>query len=44
LDAGLRPVWVGGADQADTIDGVLRLWYTLSRARGRRIAFKLISD
>jgi 8-hydroxy-5-deazaflavin:NADPH oxidoreductase len=43
-DAGLRPVWVGGTDQVDTIDGVLRLWYTLSRTRGRRIAFKLISD
>jgi len=43
-DAGLRPVWVGGPDQADTIDGVLRLWFTLSRTRGRRIAFKLISD
>ena len=43
-DAGLRPVWVGGPDQVDTIDGVLRLWFTLSRTRGRRIAFKLISD
>jgi len=43
-DAGLRPIWVGGADHADTIDGVLRLWITLSRTRGRRIAFKLISD
>lgn len=43
-DAGLRPVWVGGTDEVDTIDGVLRLWYTLSRTRGRRIAFKLISD
>ncbi len=43
-DAGLRPVWVGGTDAVDTIDGVLRLWFTLSRTRGRRIAFKLISD
>jgi len=43
-DAGLRPVWVGGIDEVDTIDGVLRLWFTLSRTRGRRIAFKLISD
>jgi len=43
-DAGLRPVWVGGTEQVDTIDGVLRLWFTLSRTRGRRIAFKLISD
>jgi predicted dinucleotide-binding enzyme len=43
-DAGLRPIWVGGADQAETVDGVLRLWYVLSRVRGRRIAFKLLSD
>jgi hypothetical protein len=43
-DAGLRPIWVGGIDQVDTVDGVLRLWFVLSRTRGRRIAFKLISD
>jgi predicted dinucleotide-binding enzyme len=43
-DAGLRPVWVGGTDQVEIVDGVLRLWFTLSRTRGRRIAFKLISD
>jgi len=35
---------VGGPDQVDTVDGVLRLWYMLSGKRGRRIAFKLISD
>jgi predicted dinucleotide-binding enzyme len=43
-DAGLRPIRVGGADQVDVVDGVLRLWLTLARSRGRRIAFKLISD
>lgn len=43
-DAGLRPIWVGGTDQVDTIDGVLKLWYMLSQKRGRRIAFKLIAD
>jgi predicted dinucleotide-binding enzyme len=43
-DAGLRPVWVGGTEAVETIDGVLRLWFALSRTRGRRIAFKLISD
>jgi 8-hydroxy-5-deazaflavin:NADPH oxidoreductase len=43
-DAGLRPIWVGGPDQVDTVDGLLRLWSTLSGKRGRRIAFKLISD
>lgn len=43
-DSGLRPIWVGGGDQVDTVDGVLRLWFVLARARGRRIAFKLLSD
>jgi predicted dinucleotide-binding enzyme len=43
-DAGLRPIWVGGADQVDTVDGVLRLWVVLSRMRGRHTAFKLVSD
>jgi 8-hydroxy-5-deazaflavin:NADPH oxidoreductase len=43
-DAGLRPICVGGTDQVDTVDGVLRLWAALSQVRGRRIAFKLLSD
>ena len=43
-DVGLRPVRVGGMDAVDAVDGVLRLWFTLSRSRGRRIALKLISD
>jgi 8-hydroxy-5-deazaflavin:NADPH oxidoreductase len=43
-DAGLRPIWVGGVDEVDTVDGVLRLWVVLSRLRGRRIAFKVLSD
>lgn len=43
-DAGLQSIWIGGTDQVETVDGVLRLWYVLARARGRRIAFKLISD
>ena len=43
-DVGLRPVRVGGMDAVDVIDGVLRLWFTLAQSRGRRIAFKLISD
>jgi hypothetical protein len=43
-DAGLRPIRVGGADAVDVVDGVLRLWFTLSQNRGRRIAFKLLSD
>lgn len=43
-DAGLRPIWVGGQDQADTIEGVLKLWFTLAQKRGRHIAFKLLTD
>ena len=43
-DAGLRPIRVGGTEQVDVVDGVLRLWFTLAQSRGRRIAFKLISD
>ncbi|HET9780289.1 MAG TPA: NAD(P)-binding domain-containing protein [Candidatus Dormibacteraeota bacterium] len=43
-DAGLNPVRVGGADAVDMVDGVLRLWFTLSQSRGRRIAFKLLAD
>ena len=43
-DAGLRPIRVGGMDAVDTVDGVLRLWFTLAQTRGRRIAFRLISD
>jgi predicted dinucleotide-binding enzyme len=43
-DVGLHPVWVGGTDQVGTVDGVLRLWYTLSGQRGRRIAFKLLAE
>lgn len=43
-EVGLRPVWVGGTDQVETVDGVLRLWYMLSQTRGRRIAFRLIAD
>ena len=43
-DVGLRPIWVGGADAVGVVDGVLRLWLTLSRTHGRRIALKLITD
>jgi 8-hydroxy-5-deazaflavin:NADPH oxidoreductase len=43
-DAGVRPIRVGGTEQADVVDGVLRLWFTLTQSRGRRIAFRLISD
>jgi 8-hydroxy-5-deazaflavin:NADPH oxidoreductase len=43
-DAGLRPVRVGGSDTVDVVDGVLRLWFTLAKSRGRHIGFRLLSD
>ncbi len=43
-DVGLNPVRVGGPEAVDTVDGVLKLWFTLARRLGRHIAFKLITD
>jgi predicted dinucleotide-binding enzyme len=41
---GLRPVYVGGPEQAEVVDGLLRLWIDLvmGRKMGRGIAFKLL--
>ena len=43
-DIGPRPVYVGGADQAETVDALLRLWMVLVRGQGmgRGVAFKLL--
>jgi predicted dinucleotide-binding enzyme len=45
-DVGLRPVWVGGPEEAGAVDGLLTLWFTLSgkRGMGRHLAFRLLSD
>jgi predicted dinucleotide-binding enzyme len=45
-DVGLRPVWVGGPEEVQVVDAMLRLWITLVRKRGfgRRLAFKMIQD
>lgn len=45
-DAGLRPVWVGGPEEVDVVDGMLRLWFALVMKQGhsRRLAFKLLDD
>jgi predicted dinucleotide-binding enzyme len=32
-DVGLRPIWVGGPDEVNTIDGVLRIWLALVMKR-----------
>lgn len=43
-DVGLRPVRIGGVDQADTLDAMTGLWFTLAlrQSRGRHLAFKLL--
>jgi hypothetical protein len=35
-----------GPDQQDTLDGVMRLWFTLAvgQGRGRHLAFKVLDD
>lgn len=44
-DVGLHPVYVGGPEQADVVDGVLKLWFTLvsQRKMSRRLMFKILS-
>lgn len=44
-DVGLRPVRVGGLDQVDVLDGVLRLWFALAMGQGmgRRLAFRVLT-
>jgi hypothetical protein len=43
-DVGVEPVWVGGRDAVEIVDGVLQLWLTLSRRLGRHMGFRLIKD
>ena len=45
-EVGLRPVWVGGSEQADLVDGLLKLWFQLvaGQGMGRHLAFKLLRD
>ncbi len=45
-DVGLRPVWLGGPDVVDVVDGLVRVWFTLvmQQGRGRRLAFKMIEE
>jgi 8-hydroxy-5-deazaflavin:NADPH oxidoreductase len=41
---GLGPQFVGGPDAANTVDGVLRLWFSLVQQHGgqRRLAFRVV--
>jgi predicted dinucleotide-binding enzyme len=43
---GFRPVSVGAPDNADLLDAVMRLWFTLAigQGRGRHLALKFLED
>ncbi len=45
-DVGLRPVRVGGVEEVEVVDELLRVWFMLAvkQHRGRRLAFKLLED
>jgi predicted dinucleotide-binding enzyme len=45
-EVGLEPVWVGGPEAFDVVDGVTRLWFTLAfqRGLGQRLAFKVLRE
>jgi predicted dinucleotide-binding enzyme len=45
-DVGLRPVWVGGPEHVETVDGVGRLWFALvmGRRMPRHTAFRVLGD
>jgi predicted dinucleotide-binding enzyme len=44
-DVGLRPIYLGGVEQVDLVDSMLRLWFAMSRGQGwgRHFAFKVLS-
>jgi predicted dinucleotide-binding enzyme len=44
-DVGLEPVYLGGTDQTDLLDGLTRVWFALAFARGygRRVALRLLT-
>jgi predicted dinucleotide-binding enzyme len=46
MDVGFRPVWVGGPEDVDVVDGLLRLWFTMVMKHGhsRRLAFKMLEE
>ncbi len=43
-DVGLEPAYLGGADQGDTVDLVLKLWFALSGSQGRHMGFKIVKS
>jgi predicted dinucleotide-binding enzyme len=46
VDVGFRPVWVGGPEDVEVVDGLLRLWFTMVMKHGhsRRLAFKMLEE
>jgi len=46
IDAGLRPIWVGGPEEVDAVDGALRLWLTLVMKQGhpRHMSLRMLED
>jgi predicted dinucleotide-binding enzyme len=44
-DVGLEPIYVGGVDQVNVVDGVAQLWLTLAfgQKRGPNFAFKILT-
>jgi predicted dinucleotide-binding enzyme len=45
-DVGFRPVWVGGPEDVEVVDGLLRLWFTMVMKHGhsRRLAFRMLEE
>jgi hypothetical protein len=43
---GLRPVYIGGLEQAPALDGLTRLWFALvfGQKHSRRLAFKMMEE
>jgi len=44
-DVGLRPMYLGGVEQVDVVDSVVRLWFALAvgQGKGRHLAFKVLT-
>lgn len=45
-NVGLKPVYLGGPDQAFLLDDLLKLWFALAiqQKKGRHLAFKVLTD
>lgn len=45
-DVGLNPVYIGGVDQTEVVDSLLKLWFSLvyGQGLGRRVAFKMLRE